>query len=133
MASTADLLAQRTKQFATRIVKFARRLPIEGTAQDIGRQLVRAATSESANYQAARRGRSRAEFIAKLGIVAEEADETEHWLQLVAEANLVTTPAALDELGWLRGEAAELRAIFVQSVKTARKNYNRARGQMPDR
>jgi len=130
MSSTADLLAKRTREFATRIVRFARRFPGDGATQDIARQLVRAATSESANYQAARRGRSRAEFIAKLGIVAEEADETEHWLQLVAEAGLVTTPAALDELAWLTGEAAELRAIFVQSVKTARKNYNRARGQI---
>jgi len=129
MPSKADLLAQRTRQFATRIVKFARRLPIDGPAQDIARQLVRAATSESANYQAARRGRSRAEFIAKLGVVAEEADETEHWLQLVAEANLVTTPPALDELAWLRGEAAELRAIFVQSVKTSRANYAEIRGR----
>jgi hypothetical protein len=58
------------------------------------------------------------------------ADETEHWLQLIADTNLVTTPAAVDELAWLRGEAAELRAMFVQSVKTARANYARARGQI---
>jgi four helix bundle protein len=96
----------------------------------MARQLVRAATGESANYRAARRGRSRAEFIAKLGVVAEEADEAEHWLTLIDEGKLLTGPAALDELAWLRGEAAELRAIFVQSVKTARNNYNRGRGQI---
>ena len=133
MPSKADLLAQRVKSFATRIVKFARRLPGDPTAQEISRQLVRAGTGESANYHAARRGRSRAEFIAKLGTVAEEADETEHWLAIIDDSSLVTTAAALKELAWLRGEAAELRAIFVQSVKTARANYAQARGMKIDR
>jgi four helix bundle protein len=129
MASTADQLADRVAQFALRVLKFTRKLPSDYASSDLGRQLVRAATSESANYRAARRARSRPEFIAKLGLVVEEADETEHWLELIDGGKLLTVPAAVKELAWLRGEAAELRAIFVQSVKTARANFARSRGQ----
>jgi len=135
MLSKADHLAERAKQFALRVLKFVRRLPTDTACSEIGRQLLRAATSESANYSAARRARSRAEFIAKLGLVVEEADETEHWLALIDEGQLVTASTAAEELASLRGEAAELRAIFTQSVKTARANAAKARGhaRKPDR
>lgn len=75
----------------------------------------------SSNYRAARRARSRREFVAKLGVVVEEADETEGWLEDVEAAKL----ASGVEFDWLLNESHELRAIFVQSVKTARANLNR--------
>ena len=74
------------------------------------------------NYRAARRGRSRAEFIAKLGIVVEEADESAGWLELIAELDLSKNAS---ELAWLRREAEELLAIFASSQKTAKENVRR--------
>ena len=106
---------------------FARALPRDPASGEIARQLTRSGTGESANYHAARRGRSRAEFIAKLGIAAEEADETEHWLIVVTETQIVTSPPLLKELAWLLDEARQLRAILVQSVRTARANYPRSK------
>jgi four helix bundle protein len=76
MPSIADELAARVMRFAVRVLRFSRRLPGDVSAAVIAKQLVRSGTGTSANYRAARRGRSRAEFIAKLGIVVEEADET---------------------------------------------------------
>ena len=125
MSSRANALADRLKRFAIRIVTFARALPRDPTCGEIARQLTRSGTGESANYHAARRGRSRAEFIAKLGVAAEEADETEHWLIVVTETQIVTSPPLLKELTWLLDEARQLRAILVQSVRTARANYPR--------
>ncbi len=104
-------------------MKFARALPRESITETILRQLVKSATSESANYHAARRGRSRREFIAKLGIVVEEADETEHWLAVLQEATITVNRDLLNELASLQDEARQLRAIFVASLKTARYNY----------
>jgi len=79
------------------------------------------ATSVAMNYRAAGRGRSRAEFIAKLGIVVEECDESVGWLELIAELELSTGA----ELGWLQGESQELLAIFAASQKTAKRNRQR--------
>jgi four helix bundle protein len=112
-------LRARVKQFAIRVVKFVRALPSGDATRVIGYQLLKSGTGESANYHAACRARSRAEFIAKLGVVVEEADETEHWLDLIKEAEL----APGTELNWLISEAAELRAIFRASLVTARANY----------
>jgi len=122
MPSRADELQERAQRFAVRVVRFCRRLPSGPATDGIIRQLVRSATSESANYSASRRARSRAEFVAKLGLVAEEADESEHWLEIVRDAGFVTEELAT-ELTSLINESRELRAIFVQSVGTARKNY----------
>ena len=122
MPSVADELAARVRRFAIRIVKFARAMSRDGINEIVVRQLAKAATSASANYSAARRGRSRAEFIAKLGVVVEEADETEHWLKVLMEVDVPMTSALRQELEWLIDEASKLRAIFVASVKTARKN-----------
>jgi four helix bundle protein len=80
-------------------------------------------TGESANDHAARRARSRAEFIAKLGVAAEEADETEHWLAVIAGSYIISTTAGLRELAYLSDESAQLRAILVASVRTARANH----------
>jgi four helix bundle protein len=86
---TPDELKARTKQFALRIIKLVGALPktIEGRA--ISNQLVRCGTSVAANYRAACRARSKIEFIAKMGVVLEEADETQLWLELIIEAKLV--------------------------------------------
>ena len=120
--SQADDLAARVKRFAIRAIKFARGLPRGPAIDGMVRQFADAATSQSANYGAARRGRSRREFVAKLGTVVEESDETEHWLAVIRGANLAITDTAIQELDWLTSEAAELRAIFGQSVRTARAN-----------
>ncbi len=111
-------LKQRTQAFALRVVRLVEALPRGRTADVIGRQLLRSATSVGANYRAACRGRSRAEFIAKMGIVEEEADETIYWIELLIGADLVE--AARVEL--LLQEANELLAIIVTSIRTARRN-----------
>ena len=116
---TGHELRERVKRFAIRVVGFLRTLAGTIEAQEIGRQLLRSALSTSANYRAACRARSRREFIAKLGVVLEEADETEHWLDILHACNVGRGP----ELEWLKDEAAQLRAIFRQSVKTARRNH----------
>jgi four helix bundle protein len=109
----------RTKNFALRIVRLFRALPDSEEARIIGRQIFRSGTSVGANYRAACRSRSRAEFIAKLGVVLEEADETVFWLELLADCNIVPR-AKLDDL---TREANELTSIFVSSLKTAKKAH----------
>ncbi len=126
MSAQANELAARLRRFATRIVKFARTLPKDPASDTIARQLVRSGTGESANYRSARRARSRAEFIAKLGVAAEEADETEDWLTVIRSSDIVTSSAGLKELDWLSDEAGQLRAILVQSVTTARANHRKS-------
>src|SRR3954469_15672425 len=101
-------LQARTKAFALRVLQLVEHLPKTSGGRVLANQLARSATSVGANYRAACRSRSRAEFAAKLGIVAEEADETAYWLELLRDANLLTE-AKLFEL--LR-EANELTAIF---------------------
>ena len=123
MSSKANELAARLKRFATRIVIFARAMPSDPSSGVLARQLTGSGTAQSANYQAARRGRSRPEFIAKLGVAAEEADETEHWLMVIRDAHIVSTTTGLRELDWLVDESRQLRAILVASVKTARTNH----------
>src|SRR5690349_58884 len=84
-----NTLRTRTKQFALRIIKLVDALPHTRAADVIGRQLLRSATSVGANYRSAQRGRSRAEFCAKLGIVEEECDESAYWLELLGESEIV--------------------------------------------
>ena len=113
---TPKELQVRTKSFALRIIKLVDALPRSTASQVIARQLLRAATSVGANYWAACRAQSRAEFAAKLSIVVEEADETLYWLELLQESRVVK-PEQLTEL--LR-EANELVAISVAARKTAK-------------
>ena len=115
---TREELKQRTKQFALRIMKLVDALPRGAAGYAIGNQLIRSGTSIGANYRAACRGRSRAEFIAKLGTVAEEADESCFWLELIMDGRLI--PSAL--VAPLHREANELTAIFTTSVKSAKKS-----------
>ena len=109
-------LKQRTKQFALRIIKLVEALPKSRTSDVIGRQLLRSGTSVGANYRAACRSRSNADFISKMGIVEEEADESLYWMELLIEANIVDSL----KLESLMKEADELLAITVSSIKTAR-------------
>ncbi len=109
-------LQVRTKKFALRIIKLVEALPNTLTGRTIGGQLIRSGTSVSSNYRAACRGRSKAEFIAKLGIVEEEADESCHWLEMIIEANLMEERLVAD----LLREANEITAIIVASKRTAR-------------
>jgi four helix bundle protein len=115
-------LKDRTKQSALRTLKLVAALPktVEGRA--IANQLVRCGTSVAANYRATCRARSKAEFIAKIGIVLEEADEALLWLELIGEANLL--PAK--RVDPVRIEANELVAIMVASRKSAATNLRSA-------
>lgn len=110
-------LKNRTKQFAIRVVKLFRSLPRTEEARVIGKQMLRSGTSVAANYRAVCRARSKAEFIAKIGVVVEEADETVLWLELLVDVEIV----AQKRMTSLLAEANELLAIFAASQYTARK------------
>jgi four helix bundle protein len=109
-------LKARTKSFAIRIVGLYRSLPHSTDAQVLGKQLLRSGTSVAANYRAACRSRSKAEFISKMSVVLEEADESAFWLELLAE----TGTLAADRTQGLLKETNELVAIFGASIRTAR-------------
>ncbi len=109
-------LRLRTKKFALDLIHFYRRLPRNTEGYVIGKQLLRAGTSVAANYRAVQRARSKADFIAKLGIVVEEADETQFWLELLEDSRLVRP----EEVESLRREITELVAMFTASLKTAK-------------
>ena len=108
---------ERTKQFALRVIRLVETLPRDGAGGVIRRQILRSGTSVGANYRAACRARSRAEFAAKLGIVEEECDETAYWLELLVESNLMPRERVAD----LMGEAHEILALVVASIRTARR------------
>ena len=111
-------LQNRTKKFAIEIIHGFTTLPKSEPTRIIGRQFLRSGTSVAANYRAACRARSKAEFIAKLGIVLEEADETLFWLDLLEDSKLV----ASDAIRPLRLECDELVRIFSSSLATAKSN-----------
>ncbi len=110
-------MKQRTKQFALRVIRLVESLPRGRTAEVIGRQLLRAGTSVGANYRAACRAKSTADFISKMGTVEEEADESLYWMELLIEAEIVKP----EKLEYLMKEADELVAITVSSINTAKK------------
>jgi four helix bundle protein len=114
-------LKLRTKQFALRIIQLVESLPHDGTSSVLGRQLLRAGTSVGANYRAACRSKSTADFISKMGTVEEEVDESGYWMELLVEAEKIK-PAKISAL---IQEAGELTAIVVASINTARKSGNR--------
>ena len=111
----AEELQARSKEFALRNLKLFRSLPRSADAQIIGKQLLRSAMSTAANYRAAGRARSDAEFVAKLSIVVEEIDETQFWLEIRASAGWIKKERLLP----LSTEVAELVAIFTASRHTA--------------
>jgi len=111
-------LKKRTRRFALEVVRFVEALPNDQVCRILGRQLVRAGTSVGANYRAACRAKSGADFISKMGTVEEEADESSYWLELLVEARKADQTKA----GPLINEANELVAIAVASINTARKS-----------
>ena len=114
-----DLLP-RTKQFALATIKFCECLPKDDTSRILGRQLLRSGTSVGANYRAAHRAKSTADFISKMGTVLEEADESAYWTELLFDAGKVGSAKSKP----LHREAQELVAIAVSSINPARRNSN---------
>lgn len=117
----ADRLEERSYQFAVRVLRFCPDLPTTSEGYTIRGQLLRAALGTVANYRAARRARSRREFVACLGKTAEEADESALWTRLIIDGGVNGSEAAI----WLRDEAAELQRVFGRSYGTARENLKR--------
>ncbi|MDJ0678135.1 MAG: four helix bundle protein [Calothrix sp. MO_167.B42] len=115
----------RTKQLALRVIRLIEALPNNRTANVIGNQLLRSATSVGANYRAACRAKSTADLIAKLSIVEEEADETIYWLELLVESSLISFAKLKD----LMQEASEILAMTVASIKTLRSKEKQSKIQ----
>lgn len=114
-------LKERTKKFALRIIKLVNYLPKTDTGRVIGKQILRSGTSVGANYRAACRARSKSEFVAKLGIVVEEADESCYWLELILEIPLIK-PELVQSL---LTEAEELTAIMYKTRDSTLKNLSK--------
>jgi four helix bundle protein len=113
-------MKQRTKLFALGIIQLVESLPKERIAEVLSRQLLRSGTSVGSNYRSACRAKSIADFISKMGIVEEEADESLYWMELLIEAGIEVSM----QMKALMKEAGELLAITVSSIKTARKKKN---------
>lgn len=120
-------LQERTKQFALRVIKLVEALPTTTAGKTIGKQLIRSGTAVGANYRAACRGRSKAEFVAKIGTAAEEADESAFWMELIMEAGILEKSRVLP----LYHEADELTAIFTPSGRTAKANIQQSKINTP--
>ena len=116
MSSKSEELRERTKAFALRTIALFRSLSRSPDAQIMGKQLLRSGTSVAANYRAACRARSKAEFVAKIGVVLEEADESALWIELLGDSGVVRK----HRLDNLLDEAHQLTAIFTASRETAR-------------
>ena len=113
-------LIDRTKKYALRIIKLYSALPKDTISQTLGKQLLRSGTSVGANYREGHRGRSKAEFIAKLGDSLRELEESAYWLELLEEANIFP----VERLAELMDETNQLTAIFVTIIKKARESKN---------
>lgn len=111
-------LKQRTKQFALDVIRFVENLPKDEVCRVLGRQLLRSGTSVGANYRAAKRAKSNADFIYKMGIVEEEADESGYWVELLVDCGRTSGAKATP----LLQESGELTAIAVASITTARRS-----------
>jgi four helix bundle protein len=118
MLSQPEQLRDRTKSFALRVIRLFRSLPYKTDTQVLGKQLLRCGTSVAANYRAACRARSKAEFIARIAIVAEEADEAVLWLELLIESGIIKSELTVA----LLNEARELTAILTASRQTAKRS-----------
>ena len=114
-------LRRRTMKFAIAVSDFCELLPESYKGRHVAGQIFRSGTAVAANYRSACRARSKPDFIAKLGLVIEESDETDFWLEFSAESRLLTEGAEQK----LRVEANELIAIFTQAQRTAKANLGR--------
>lgn len=117
---TQEEMKVRTKKFALRVIRLVESLPDTKTANVIGNQLLRSGTSVGANYRAACRAKSTADFISKLSIVEEENDESIYWMELLIESETVKE----NLLRNLMKEADEILSIVVSSIKTSKENRN---------
>jgi len=113
-------MKQRTKKFALRVIKLVEALPNARTSSVLGHQLLRSGTSVGANYRAACRAKSTADFIAKLCIVEEEADETIYWIELLIDSNQIKSNLVED----LLDEANQILSIIVSAIKTSKLKRN---------
>ena len=118
MSHDALDLKNRTKRYALRIIKLYQTLPNRSEAQILGKQILRSGTSVGAQYREACRAKSPADFISKMEGSLQELDETGYWLELLVESKIMPAESIVD----LQKETDELTAIFVTSVKTAKKN-----------
>src|SRR5438067_12717170 len=117
MSTQPEELRDRTKKFALRVIRLFRSLLYRVDSQVLGKQLLRCGTSVAENYRAVCRARSKAEFVARIGIVAEEADEAVLWLELLIESGVVAPEKAHE----LLAETKELAAIFTASQQTSKR------------
>jgi four helix bundle protein len=124
MDRTAEDLKARTKKFAVAVLEFVDALPRTPGGETVARQLARAGTGVAGNYRSACRARSHAEFTARMGIVADESDESELWTDVSEQRHW----GEADLRNWLLKESAELRAIFCKAYDTA-KTRERGRGK----
>ncbi len=121
--ATAPNFQRRTFDFGVRCVRLVEALPKTEAGRILGRQLLRCGTGTGANYRAAQRARSRVDFIAKMGVVEEEADESLYWLEMLIELGLTKDNLVAS----LRQEANEIISIVVASIKTARDHGKEAK------
>jgi four helix bundle protein len=122
MNEQAEALKKRTKRFTLDVLAFVRTLPMTDEAREIGRQLIRSGTGVGANYRATCRARSRAEFVARIGVALEEADESAFWLEILTEGRITTGKRAFE----LLDEANQLSAILAASSITASESLERS-------
>ena len=118
---TKDELKRRAKDFALRVIRMVESFPDSYLARHISGQIIRSSTSVAANYRASCRARSDNDFIAKLGIVEEEGDETAFWIEFAVDSGLVKAELVAD----LQNEANQIVAIVVASIKAAKENRRR--------
>ena len=124
---TQQEMKERTKRFAVRIIKLVDALPVTASSQVIGKQLLRSGTSVGAKYRSACRAKSTADFIFKLSIVEEEADESIYWMELLVDSDLVKASLVTN----LMDEASQVLAIIVSSIKTLKRKRN-PKSQIPN-
>jgi four helix bundle protein len=128
VSDQSEILKARARRFALDVIAFVNVLPDTAAGRYVAGQLLRAANAVAANYRAACRARSLAEFVAKMGTVAEEADESTHWLDISGASGMATGPTQKR----LHVESGELEAIFSASYGTSKRNLNRKRGKPPE-
>ena len=115
---TKEQMKARTQRYALRVIKAVQTLPDNRVANVVGSQLIRSGTSVGANYRAACRAKSTADFVNKLKIVEEECDESLYWMELIVESGLLTQR----QLGELMKESGEILSIIVAAIKSSRQN-----------
>jgi four helix bundle protein len=124
---TQEEMKERTRQFALRIIKLVQSLPPNLVTEIIGKQLLRSGTSVGANYRASCRAKSTADFINKLSIVEEEADESVYWMELLIEGDVVKE----NLLKNLMDEGNQILSIIVSAIKTSKEKRN-PQSQIPN-